>query len=334
MQVRNIVADKEDSQDFIHEYTDLGIKGMIYTIRDQQVMLDSDLAELYSYELSQFNRQVKRNIERFPEDFMFQLTDIEYKEILKCQNGISNSRGGRRFLPYVFTEQGIYMLPTVLKGKIAEKQSILIIRTFQKMRHYLMENKQLLNSYDILKMANRLYDSEQSISKIESTMATKDDIQNIMDNFIITDKVKEFAFLKGEQFEADEVFIKIYSEAKYTIYIIDNYISIKTLSHLKHKKDGVDVVIFTTNAGGRDKLRKVELDDFNTQYPALLLKNNPMSHDRYIVLDYNTENEKIYHSGASIKDVGKRISSINEIFDKQLYHIMIDQLLLQNEICI
>lgn len=137
------------------------------------------------------------------------------------------------------------MLPTVLKGQITKKQSILIIRTFQKMRHYLMENKQLLNS-----MENRLDDSEQSISKIESTMTTKDDIQNI----------------------------------------IDNYISIKTLSHLKHKKDGVDVVIFTTNAKRRDTLRKVELDDFNAQYPALLLKNNPISHDRYIILDYNTKN--------------------------------------------
>lgn len=181
------------------------------------------------------------------------------------------------------------------------------------MRYYFVENKQLLGAYDVLKIQNRLHDNEQAIHRIENTMATKDDInntnikiENIMDNFIATEKVKEFAFLKGDKFEADELFIKLYKEAKHSIYIVNNYISVKTLSLLKNERDNVNVIIFTTNAGGRDKLRKTEFNDFNSQYPTLILKNNSLSHDRYIIIDYNTDSEKIYHSGASIKDVGKK----------------------------
>lgn len=135
------VMDKDDSQLIITEYTDSDIQGMIYEVRGQQVMLDSDLAILYNYELKQFNRQVKNNIVRFPNDFMFQLNNKEYEEILRCKNCTSSTHGGRRYLPFIFTEQGIYMLAAVLKGKIAEQQSILIIRTFKNMKHYLVENR-------------------------------------------------------------------------------------------------------------------------------------------------------------------------------------------------
>lgn len=142
-----------------------------------------------------------------------------------------------RSLPYVFTEQGVTQLSAVLKSPIAVEQSIIIVRTFTKMRHYFVEKKQLLDAYDVLKIQNRLHDNEQAIHRIKNTMATKDDInntnikiENIMDNFIVTEKVKEFAFLKGDKFEADELFIKLYKEAKHSIYIVDNYISVKTLS--------------------------------------------------------------------------------------------------------
>lgn len=256
----------------------LPIQEMIYNIRSQQVMLDSDLAKLYGYEVKQFNRQIKNNIERFPNDFMFQLTKLETKT-LRSQIVTANINNMSRSLPYVFTEQGVNQLSSVLKGPIAVKQSVHIMRVFVKMRHYLIENNQLLNPNDIIKMENRLYNNEQSIASIKNTMATKDDIQKIMDNFIMTDKIKEFAFLKGEQFEADALFISLYSSAKYSIFIIDNYISIKTLSHLKHKKENVSVTIFTTNAGGKDKIRQVELDDFNAQYPYLHLKYNSLSYD-------------------------------------------------------
>lgn len=190
-----------------------------------------------------------------------------------------------------------------------------------------------------MKIESRLNNTEQEIRQIKNNMATKDDVstsdkklENLIDNFIVTEKIKEFAFLKGDKFEADELFIKLYSEANYTIYIVDNYISIKTLSHLKQKKENVNVIIFTTNAGGKDKVRKAEFNDFNAQYPSLLLKNNSLSHDRYIILDYNTWKERIYHSGASIKDAGQKVCSVNEITDKQIYHCMIDSLLLEKDI--
>ena len=336
-------SDKRDTE-LSQDYTDIDIQGMIYNIRGQQVMLDSDLAKLYGYELKKMNQQVKRNIDRFPGDFMFQLIEEEIPESLKSQNVTLNRNRNKRGLhikkrPYVFTEHGVNQLSSVLKSSVAIKQSILIIRTFVKMRHYIVQNKQLLDGHDILKIHTRLSDNEQAIHRIEDTMATKDnindiksEIQNIMDTFMVTDKIKEYAFFKGDKFEADELLIKLYSEANHTIYIIDNYISIKTLSHLKHKKENSKVIIFTTNAGGKDKLRKVELDDFNAKYPSLILKNNSLSHDRYIILDYNTSEEKIYHSGASIKDVGQKVCSINEITDTQIYHKMIDALLFEKDI--
>lgn len=277
---------------------------------------------------------MKRNIERFPKDFMFRLTEDEFQEILKFQFGTSSSHGGRRYLPYVFTEQGVYMLATVLKGEVATHQSILIMRTFREMRHYIAENRQIINDSYLLDMSVMLLKHEEAIHRIESTMVTrnsikeiKKEIQNIMDNFIVNDKVKEFAFLKGEQFEADELFIKIYKEAKQNIYIIDDYVSIRTLSHLKHKDKNVNVIIFTKNRGGKDKLRKAEIDDFNSQYSTLVLKDNNQSHDRYIIIDYKTDNERIYHSGASIKDAGKKACLVNEINDRFICYPLIDRLL-------
>lgn len=312
------------------------IKNMIYTIRGQQVMLDSDLAMLYGYTVKRLNEQVKRNIERFPKDFMFQLTLEEIREISRSQNATlkKNGKGTNvKYAPYVFTEQGIYMLATVLKGEVAISQSIMIIRTFKEMRHYINENKQLMNNSNLLEISSTIIKHEQTIHEIEKSMATKgdikevkQDIQNIMNNFILNDRIKEFAFLKGDQFETDELFIKIYKEAKKSIYIIDDYVSIKTLSHLKHKNNNVDVIIFTKNKGGKDKLRKVEIDDFNKKYSKVELRDNNESHDRYIFIDYGTENEKIYHCGASIKDAGKKACFINEIRDCYLVYPLIDRL--------
>lgn len=152
-------------------------------------------------------------------------------------------RGGRTYKIYAFTEQGVNQLSAVLKSSIAVKQSVLTIRTFVKMRHYIIQNRQLLDGYDILKIESRLNNTEQEIRQIKNNMATKNDVSNsdkklesLIENFIITEKIKEFAFFKGDKFEANELFIKLYSEAKHSIYIVDNYISIKTLRHLKHKK--------------------------------------------------------------------------------------------------
>lgn len=307
------------------------INNLIYIIRGQQVILDSDLAGLYGYEVKNLNKQVKRNMEKFPKDFMFQLTKNENDSILKFQFGTS-SHGGRRSLPYAFTEQGVYMLATVLKGEIATTQSIMIIREFKKMRHLIIENHQLLNHNDILKISNRLAKHEEDIQDIKQNMASKTDIHKIMNNFINEDKIKEIVILDGQKFEAFEAYANIYKKAKHSIYIIDDYVDINTLSILKKKKQGIETIIFTDNKGNkRTKLQQREVEIFNEEFPSLLLKkNNAKCHDRFIILDYNYDIEKIYHCGASSKDAGNKVCcinhlSINEIIDKLIKHLLLNE---------
>lgn len=308
------------------------IKKLIYEIRGQQVMLDSDLAMLYGYKVKRFNEQVKNNLNRFPHDFRFQLTEDEYKN-LRSKFSTSSSYGGRRYLPYVFTEQGIYMLAAVLKGDIAIKQSVMIMRTFKDMRHYLIENQgKIISNIDIQHLLDTSLKHEQDISKIKELMTTKisradfnylnQKIETLADNFIKNDNLKEYVFLNGQQFEADEAYIEIYQQAKESIIVIDDYISAKTLSHLKNKRSGVNVTIYTDNKGyGSGKLRKTEYNDFNHEYPPLrLIVNNNNVHDRFIILDYNTDNEKAYHCGASSKDAGNKICSIMQYRDSSIVH--------------
>lgn len=179
------------------------IKDLVYVVRGQQVMLDSDLAKFYGYEVKTFNQQVKRNIERFPDDFMFQLTLDEANNLPRSQIVTLIGKGKNiKYAPYAFTEQGIYMLTAVLKSNVAIQQSILIIRAFKEMRHYIAENSQLLNNQDMLQISNRLAKHEEDITEIKQTMATKNDINEIMDNFIYDDNIKEITILNGQKFEA------------------------------------------------------------------------------------------------------------------------------------
>lgn len=305
---------------------DKEFKELVHVIRGQQVMLDSDLADLYGYEVGQFNRQVKRNIERFPEDFMFQLHKNEHKKILLCQYGISSSYGGRRILPYVFTEQGVYMLSSVLKGELAIRQSIYIIREFKKMKHYLAENQQLLDNADFLKLTTTVMQNKEDIQSMKNTMATKTDIDKIMDNFIDNTAVKEITILEGQKFEANEDYISIYKQAKHTIYAIDNYVDIDTLSLLKYKQRNVNVTIFTANKSV-PKLHKLEVDNFNREYSSLYVKRIREFHDRYIVLDYGTSDEIMYHCGHSSKDTGNKVSTIHKMLDTEVMHPVIDSIL-------
>lgn len=340
------VLDTDENQLMHSQYTDADVQNMIYTIRNQQVMLDSDLAMLYGYEVKKLNQQVKRNIERFPEDFMFQLTK---EEINSVRSQIVTSRsetlfkgqdGGRRYAPKVFTEQGVYMLATVLKGEVAVNQSLMIMRTFKKMRHYLIENRQLLDNDKILEITHTLIDDnikiKEEINKIKDNMdimVTKDDMQNTMsrvfDNFISKDSLKEFVFKDSKPFEANVAYMNIYKEAKQSIYIIDDYINCHTLSLLTAKNDGVDVTIFSDNKGrGHGKLNELEFNNFNSEYPTLSIKkNNGKCHDRFIILDYNTNNEKIYHCGASSKDAGKKVCCISLFSTNSIMHSIIDELL-------
>ncbi|MEG0365333.1 MAG: ORF6N domain-containing protein [Coprobacillus sp.] len=350
-----VVMDKADNEIIEHEYTDTDIQAMIYEIRGQQVMLDSDLAKLFNYKLKRLNEQVKNNMKRFPDDFMFQLTYEENEKILRSKNSTSSKHGGRRYLPYVFTEQGVNQLSAVLKGSIAEKQSVLIMRTFVKMRHYLIENKQLLGNTDILKITHSLIEDnikikeginknykeskkdimevKSEIKSIKENIITKGDMRNtmdkILDSFIPKEDLKQFVFKDGQPFEANVAYKDIYKEAKHSIYIVDDYINYHTLSLLTAKNNGVDVIIFSDNKGrGSEKLNELEFNNFNREYPILSIKrNNSKCHDRFIILDYNSHKEKIYHCGASSKDAGNKVCCISPFSTSNIINSIVDALL-------
>ena len=305
---------------------DKTIQEKIYFIRGQKVMLDADLAEIYGYETKNFNRQVKNNIEKFEgEDFMFQLTENEF-ENLRCKN-FTSSWGGSRYLPNAFTEQGIYMLMTVLRGELAIRQSRALIRTFKQMKDFIIENQDFIGSKELVQIAIQTNQNTNDIAEIKSQMATKEDLKKVMDNFIDPDTYKHFLLMNGDKIEADVAYTKIYKSAKKSIYVIDNYIGLKTLELLRAAKDNAEIIVFSDNVKNKDMLTKNILNDFRRDYPNINLKMKVAGkkyHDRYIAIDYGTENEAFYLCGASSKDAGNKISSITKIEEssKDMYHTM------------
>ena len=319
----------------------MDISSLIHVIRGKQVMLDYDLATLYGYAVKALNQQVKRNIARFPEDFMFQLTKEEV-EVVKSQiatspnsNFYAGQEGGRRKPPYAFTEQGVYMLATVLKGELAEKQSIFIMRAFREMRHYIQQNLQFVTQNELKALRETIEEDSRKINARQNETdsqikAINESIQKINENFVLDTELKNFVIYKGQKLESDMAYIDIYKKAKKSIYVIDDYVRIKTLHLLSHKKSGVHVILFTENGHGRsrDRLTASEVTDFNNEYPTIQIKPNPDCHDRFIILDYGTKTEKAYHCGASSKDGGNKVCAINEIESTDLMHPVISKLLL------
>ncbi len=317
--------------------TDIG--SLIYTIRGVRVMLDRDLAALYGYEVKRLNEQVKRNITRFPADFMFRLTQNEI-EFVKSQNAtsrrdgfFSGQDGGSRKAPYAFTEQGIYMLATVLKGEMAEQQSILIMRTFREMRHYIRQNVQFVTKSELASLRDALSaDTANLVARQDETdekiTAIRKSIERINDNFISDTDLRSFVIFKGQKLEADKAYADIYRRAKKSIFVIDDYVNIKTLHLLSHKKSGVNVILFTQNKHGHNGfLTGSEVADFDAEYPSLRIKPNPDCHDRFIILDYGTKTETVYHYGASSKDAGTKVCAINKIENTSLIRPVVDALL-------
>ena len=322
------------------------IKNKIYHIRNQKVMLDFELAEIYGYSTKRFNEQVKRNNEKFDDDFMFQLTDEEVSELSRSQNATLNKGTGRgsniKYNPYAFTEQGIYMLMTVLRGELAVRQSKALIRMFKQMKDFIIENQDFIGSKELVKIAiqtnqntNDIKQNSMKISELNSkmdTLATKEDLKKVMDNFIDPETYKHFLLMNGDKIEADVAYTKIYKSAKKSIYVIDNYIGLKTLELLRAARDKTEIIVFSDNARNKDMLTKNILDDFRKDYPNIDLKLKVAGkkyHDRYIAIDYGTENEAFYLCGASSKDAGNKISSITKIEEssKDLYHMMFSRML-------
>jgi len=315
-----------DNEIIVPELNNETIESMIYIVRGEKVMLDFELAQIYGYETRYFNRQIKNNIERFDDEFRFQLTKEEFKEILKCKN-FTSSWGGSRKLPYAFTEQGIYMLMTVLKGDLAVKQSKILIKTFKQMKDFIVENKGLLTTNETIRLTNLVNDHSKRLASVEEKL------EIVMDNFIDPSTYKHYLILNGEKIEADIAYQSIYKLAKRAIYVIDDYIDIKTLQLLKCCNSNIDIIIFTDNKG-KNNLNSNFINDFkaDTGFNLTIKKNDNRFHDRYIVIDYGAKSELIYHCGASSKDAGKRITTITKIEEKELYKSLIDEILLHDDL--
>ena len=275
------------------------IKDMVYTIRGEKVMLDFDLARIYGYTTKAFNQQVKNNMEKFDDDFMFQISFAEFELISRSKiltsNMKVNNRGGRTYLPYAFTEQGIYMLMTVLKGELATQQSKALIRLFKAMKDYLLSTN-IINKIDNL---------EKRVTNVETSLGV------MMNSF---KELEHIVIFDNQRIEADIAYQQIYSMAKQSIIIIDNYISIKTLKNLKVVNSNISITIYSDNVA-RNKIEEETLEDFikDTGLNITIRPMNKKIHDRYIYIDYQTDHEILYHSGASSKDAGNGMTTIKRI---------------------
>ena len=265
------------------------IESLIRVIRGKQVMLDRDLAELYEVETGQLNRQVKRNIERFPKDFMFQLTKEE-TEILKCQIGISRW-GGDRHCPYAFTENGVAMLSSVLRSKAAIEANICIMRAFTSMRHFMMNNASVFSrletiEYHQLEMQQHLQESDKRIDEVFRRL----DEGNT--------KPKQGVFYNGQIYDAYAFVSDLVKRAKERIILIDNYVDETVLTLFDKREVGVSAVIYTQQISRQFRL---DIDRHNAQYAPIDVETFRLSHDRFLCID-----DDVYHIGASIKDLGKK----------------------------
>jgi len=285
---------KKDIIPIIAESKD--IKNLVYVIRGQQVMLDSDLAMLYQVETKAFNQAVTRNAERFPESFRFQLTKEEF-DALKSNNAALNGRGGRRYRPYVFTEQGIAMLSGVLRSNVAIKVSIRIMSTFVEMRRFIANNALLFEKVRDIELKQLEY-QRSADEKFDKVFRYIDDHA----------ESEQKIFFDGQIYDAFSLIASIIQKAQKEIILIDGYVDVDTLDILSKKNDSVDVKIYTYSSA---KLSNRDVSVFNAQYPTLMVKKTQAFHDRFIILD----GMMVYHVGASIKDAGKKCFGISLIDD-------------------
>lgn len=288
--------------------SDKVIKSLIYVVRGHQVMMDSDLAALYQVETKVFNQAVKRNVMRFPDSFRFQLTDDEYRD-LKSQIVTSNGRGGRRYLPYVFTEQGIAMLSAVLNSDIAIQVSIHIMTAFVEMRKFLVNNAVLFERI-----------SNVELKQLEYQKKTDECFEQVFDYIAEHEEVKQKVFFEGQIYDAFSLLVKLVGSAEKSIILIDNYADVDTLNILAKKKRNVNVCIYTMR---QTKLTPADVKNFNRQYPKLEVKYTRAFHDRFLIVDGGSA----YHIGTSLKDAGKKCFAINRLEDVRIVTDILGQLI-------
>ena len=299
------------------ESVQLDIKSLIYVVRNQQVMIDSDLAMLYQVETKRLNEAAKRNISRFPERFRFQLTKEEY-ENLKSQFATSsleddNGYGGRRKLPFVFTEQGIAMLSAVLRSDVAIRVSIRIMDTFVEMRKYMANTSLLYERLNAIEVRQINYQTE-----------TDERFERVFEYISEHEESSQKVFFDGQIYDAFSLIVSLIQKSEKEITLIDGYVDVGTLNLLSKKKSDVAVTIYTQK---QTKLTKADVKNFNAQYPTLKIKYTKVFHDRFLILDRTTA----YHVGASLKDAGKKCFGINLIQDAGIIKDILQRLELETE---
>lgn len=277
------------------------IRHRIYTIRGVQVMIDRDLAEMYGVETGQLNRQVKRNADRFPEDFMFQLTK-EDVESLKCQNGTSNGRGGVRYLPYAFTEEGVSTLATVLHSAQATQTHIKIMRAFVAMRRFIAQNAGVFQRIDQIEKHLILTNS-----KLEDTNMRIDHVLNQMEDGTLKHKLG--VFFENQMFDAYVLFEELVKRSTRRIVLIDDYVDGEVLERLRARKLTVTVDVYVQNTH-KTKCMESAFNTYHKQYPTEHVELHVFnkSHDRWLIID-----DEVFHFGASIKDLGKKWFEVSQI---------------------
>ncbi|MCD8369750.1 MAG: ORF6N domain-containing protein [Clostridiales bacterium] len=288
----------------------------MYVVRGQQVMLDSDLAMLYQVETKRLNESVKRNIARFPERFRFQLTEDE-TDFLRSQIATLNEGGGRgahrKYLPYVFTEQGIAMLSSVLRSDVAIQVSINIMDAFIEMRRFISNNAVMFERISAVELRQLQY-QQQTDEKLEQIF------EYISEHEESTQKV----FFDGQIYDAFGLLVNLIQKAEKTITLIDGYVDVDTLNLLCKKNDKVSVTIYTHE---KTKLSDADVNKFNAQYPTLDVKYTKAFHDRFLILD-----KKIaYHIGASLKDAGKKCFAVSLLQDEGVIKDILQRLELEAE---
>ena len=275
------------------------IKHKIYTIRGKQVILDSDIAELYEVKTKRVNEAVKRNIKRFPEKFCFQLLEEEYISLRSQIATLEKNGKGqhRKYLPYAFTEQGVAMLSAVLHSDKAINVSINIMDAFIEMRKFILSNKLLFDKISTIEL-----------KQLEFQKATNEKFEQVFEYISEHKEKNQKLFFEGQIWDAYNLIITIIKKAEKKILIIDNYIDDTILDMLSKKNKNVEVVILTSN---NSNISNLDIQKFNKEYPTLKLAKTNKFHDRFIVID----DKELYHCGASLKDLGKKCFAITKMED-------------------
>ena len=316
---KELVVIDEKAQAPNSEVAHYDIKSMIYVIRNKQVMLDSDLAMLYQVETRVFNQAVKRNIARFPDSFRFQISKDEYEALRsqivtsKEEDANGNKKGGRRYLPYVFTEQGISMLSAVLRSDVAIQVSINIMNAFVEMRRFIANNALLFERI-----------SNIELKQLEYQKQTDEKLEQIFEYISGHEEAGQKVFFDGQIYDAFSLIVSLIQKAEKEITLIDGYVDVGTLNLLSKKNENVSVTIYTQK---RTRLTKTDVENFNAQYPTLEVEYTKVFHDRFLILDRGTA----YHVGASLKDAGKKCFGINLIQDAGIIRDILQRLELETE---